>query len=53
LYECVDNPRHYAGYIDVYKYKLMYADLYGGINAFTFESFIKINGYRNEYKNND
>ena len=30
IYHCEETPLHYSGYIDVFKYKLLYGSLFGG-----------------------
>ena len=40
---------HYSGYINKFQYKLPYADIFGGITAFTADQFENVNGYSNEY----
>ncbi|CBY39402.1 unnamed protein product, partial [Oikopleura dioica] len=49
IYECLEIPRHYSGYIDIFNYTLLYDTIFGGITAFSAEAFEKINGYSNEY----
>merc|ERR550519_904815 len=49
IYHCEDIPMHFSGYIDIFKYKLLYGYLFGGVTAFSEEAFKKINGYSNEY----
>ena len=50
MYQCVDNPRHYAAWVDICQYKTAGCGLiYGGVNAFTTTAFVKINGYSNKY----
>jgi len=46
IYECLEIPRHYSGYIDIFNYTLLYDTIFGGITAFSAEAFEKINGYR-------
>ena len=52
IYECLDNPRHYSGYIDKWNYTIPFYYIYGGITAYSVEAFENINGfrYKNRYK---
>lgn len=52
IYHCRKNPLHYSAYINKWNYvspSQRYKRIYGGVTAFTPESFQAINGYSNEY----
>lgn len=40
-------PRHISVAIDKFKYKLLYAAIFGGITSMTTEQYIQLNGYSN------
>eukprot|EP00795_Rhopilema_esculentum_P000824 gene824-10566_t len=48
-YGCPASPMHMSPSIDKFDYKLPYTKLFGGIQAFTKEDYVKINGYTNIY----
>ncbi|XP_066993543.2 beta-1,4-N-acetylgalactosaminyltransferase bre-4 [Anabrus simplex] len=49
LYTCPEQPRHMSVAIDVFKYKLPYADIFGGVSAMTRAQFEKVNGFSNMF----
>ncbi|KAI8772560.1 beta-1,4-N-acetylgalactosaminyltransferase bre-4 isoform X1 [Biomphalaria glabrata] len=49
LYRCESNPRHYAVAMNKYNYTLPYPHLFGGINGFSKEQYLKVNGNSNLY----
>lgn len=49
LYTCPEQPRHMSVAIDVFKYRLPYADIFGGVSAMTREQFQKVNGFSNMF----
>ncbi|KAH9638925.1 hypothetical protein HF086_013824 [Spodoptera exigua] len=49
LYSCTTQPRHLSAAVDVFKYKLPYKTLFGGVSAMTNEQLRKVNGYSNKY----
>lgn len=48
-YSYVDGPTHLASRAEQFDYKLPYDGYFGGVTLFDKESFVKINGYSNEY----
>ncbi|KAJ8299531.1 hypothetical protein KUTeg_023591 [Tegillarca granosa] len=48
-YLCGKMPRHLSGLMDRHNYTLLYTGLLGGITAMTYNHFIKINGYSNQF----
>ncbi len=48
-YSYIDGPTHLASRAEQFNYKLPYDGYFGGVTLFDKESFIKINGYSNEY----
>ncbi len=48
-YSYVEGPTHLASRAEQFDYKLPYDGYFGGVTVFDRESFIKINGYSNEY----
>ncbi|WAR07163.1 BRE4-like protein [Mya arenaria] len=49
MYTCSENPRHMSPAVDVFRYKLPYKALVGGVLSIKAEHFFKINGYSNLY----
>ncbi|XP_043463549.1 beta-1,4-N-acetylgalactosaminyltransferase bre-4-like [Leptopilina heterotoma] len=49
LYNCPEQPRHMSVAIDKFKYRLPYADLFGGVSAMTKEHFKLVNGFSNVF----
>lgn len=49
LYTCPEQPRHMSVAVDVFKYKLPYSSLFGGVSALTKEQFITVNGFSNSF----
>jgi len=48
-YSYVDCPTHLASRAEQFNWKLPYDGYFGGVTLFDKDSFIKINGYSNEY----
>jgi len=48
-YSYADKPTHLARRLDYLGYKPCYADNFGGVTLFDKESFVKVNGFSNEY----
>jgi hypothetical protein len=48
-YSYVDGPTHLASRAEQFDYKLPYDGYFGGVTIFDKASFVKINGYSNEY----
>jgi len=48
-YSYCDHPTHLAGKAEQFGWTLPYYSYFGGVTMFDTESFIKINGYANEY----
>lgn len=48
-YSTVPNPTHLAAEAEQFGYKLPYEGYFGGVTLFDKHSFIKSNGYSNEY----
>ncbi|BES92782.1 Galactosyl_T_2 [Nesidiocoris tenuis] len=49
LYTCPDQPRHMSAAVDVFSYRLPYADIFGGVSAMSKAQFEKVNGFSNKY----
>ncbi|XP_033229170.1 beta-1,4-N-acetylgalactosaminyltransferase bre-4-like [Belonocnema kinseyi] len=49
LYTCPEQPRHMSVAVDKFKYRLPYADLFGGVSAMTREHFRLVNGFSNVF----
>lgn len=49
LYTCPEQPRHMSVAVDVFKYKLPYNTLFGGVSALTKEQFTTVNGFSNSF----
>jgi len=48
-YSFVPNPAHLAGEAEQFGFKLPYDGYFGGVTLFDKHSFIKVNGYSNDY----
>jgi predicted glycosyltransferase involved in capsule biosynthesis len=48
-YSYCENPTHLAARAEQFGWKLPYDKYFGGVTLFDKESFLKINGYANEY----
>lgn len=48
-YEYQENPTHLAAAASQFNYKLPYDGYFGGVTMFSRNSFMKVNGYSNEY----
>jgi predicted glycosyltransferase involved in capsule biosynthesis len=48
-YSFVPNPTHLAGEAEQFGFKLPYDGYFGGVTLFDKHSFIKVNGYSNDY----
>lgn len=48
-YTFCETPTHLSARAQQFGYKLPYNELFGGVTVFNRESFLKINGYSNEY----
>jgi hypothetical protein len=48
-YDYTDGPTHLASQAEQFGYKLPYDGYFGGVTIFDKPSFIKINGYSNDY----
>ncbi|XP_078044847.1 beta-1,4-N-acetylgalactosaminyltransferase bre-4 [Augochlora pura] len=49
LYTCPEQPRHMSVAVDKFKYRLPYADLFGGVSAMSREHFRLVNGFSNVF----
>ncbi|XP_064488284.1 beta-1,4-N-acetylgalactosaminyltransferase bre-4-like [Ornithodoros turicata] len=49
LYTCPEHPRHMSVAIDVFKYRLPYAGIFGGVSALKKEHMQLVNGFSNEF----
>ncbi|KAK2581190.1 hypothetical protein KPH14_007992 [Odynerus spinipes] len=49
LYTCPEQPRHMSVAVDKFRYKLPYADLFGGVSAMSREHFRLVNGFSNVF----
>lgn len=49
LYTCPEQPRHMSVAVDKFKYRLPYADLFGGVSAMSREQFHLVNGFSNVF----
>ncbi|KAK3852896.1 hypothetical protein Pcinc_040530 [Petrolisthes cinctipes] len=49
LYTCSDQPRHMSVAVDVFKYKLPYEDIFGGVSAMSVSQFQAVNGFSNKF----
>ncbi len=48
-YSYPEGPTHLASEVEQFNWKLAYEGYFGGVTLFDKESFLKINGYSNEY----
>jgi hypothetical protein len=48
-YDYTDGPTHLASQAEQFDYKLPYDGYFGGVTIFDKPSFLKINGYSNDY----
>uniref|UniRef100_A0A1B6HUM2 Beta-1,4-N-acetylgalactosaminyltransferase n=1 Tax=Homalodisca liturata TaxID=320908 RepID=A0A1B6HUM2_9HEMI len=49
FYTCPEQPRHMSVAVDIFQYKLPYAELFGGVSAMTKEQFQQVNGFSNMF----
>lgn len=49
LYNCPEQPRHMSVAIDIFKYKLPYKGIFGGVSAISKEHFELLNGFSNSF----
>ncbi|XP_015596917.1 beta-1,4-N-acetylgalactosaminyltransferase bre-4 [Cephus cinctus] len=49
LYTCPEQPRHMSVAVDKFKYRLPYADIFGGVSAMSREHFRLVNGFSNAF----
>ncbi|XP_044740350.1 beta-1,4-N-acetylgalactosaminyltransferase bre-4 [Chrysoperla carnea] len=49
LYNCPEQPRHMSVAVDIFKYRLPYQTLFGGVCALTRDQFISVNGFSNMF----
>lgn len=49
LYTCPEQPRHMSVAVDKFKYRLPYADLFGGVSAMSRDHFRLVNGFSNVF----
>ncbi|XP_066270171.1 beta-1,4-galactosyltransferase 2-like [Branchiostoma lanceolatum] len=49
LYTCADQPKHLSVSVDTLKYRLPYADIFGGVVALSADQFRRVNGFSNLY----
>ncbi|XP_060523256.1 beta-1,4-N-acetylgalactosaminyltransferase bre-4-like [Cylas formicarius] len=49
LYTCPDQPRHMSVAVDIFKYRLPYPAIFGGVSAITTEHFKLLNGFSNSF----
>lgn len=47
LYTCPEQPRHMSAAVDIFKYKLPYSGIFGGVSAISTEHFKLLNGFSN------
>ncbi|VBB33922.1 unnamed protein product [Acanthocheilonema viteae] len=48
-YGCPDTPRHIGAYVNTLGYRLMYAEIVGGVLAIRMNHFHAVNGFSNEF----
>ncbi|XP_066919813.1 beta-1,4-N-acetylgalactosaminyltransferase bre-4-like isoform X2 [Clytia hemisphaerica] len=49
MYSCQSSPQHLSVSLDKYNYRLLYQELFGGIEMFTRDHFELINGFSNSF----
>ncbi|KAF5296459.1 hypothetical protein FQR65_LT01448 [Abscondita terminalis] len=49
LYTCPEQPRHMSVAVDIFKYKLPYKSIFGGVSAISKEHFELLNGFSNSF----
>lgn len=49
LYTCPQQPRHMSVAVDMFKYKLPYPAIFGGVSAINTEHFKILNGFSNSF----
>ncbi|CAG9857087.1 unnamed protein product [Phyllotreta striolata] len=49
LYTCPEQPRHMSVAVDIFKYKLPYPEIFGGVSAISTEHFKLLNGFSNSF----
>lgn len=49
LYTCPEQPRHMSVAIDIFKYRLPYKSIFGGVSAISKEHFELLNGFSNSF----
>lgn len=49
LYTCPEHPRHMSVAVDVFKYRLPYTAIFGGVSALKKEHMQLVNGFSNEF----
>ncbi|XP_023312748.1 beta-1,4-N-acetylgalactosaminyltransferase bre-4-like, partial [Anoplophora glabripennis] len=49
LYTCPEQPRHMSVAIDIFKYKLPYPAIFGGVSAISKKHFKLLNGFSNSF----
>lgn len=48
-YSYCENPTHLATKVSQFRYKMPFAEYFGGVTLFNREDFIKVNGYSNVF----
>lgn len=48
-YNCIDSPRHLSVAIDVFKYRLPFKNIFGGVISMQANQFKKLNGFSNRF----
>ncbi|XP_030754308.1 beta-1,4-N-acetylgalactosaminyltransferase bre-4 [Sitophilus oryzae] len=49
IYSCPQQPRHMSVAVDIFKYKLPYPAIFGGVSAISTEHFKLLNGFSNSF----
>ncbi|CAG9813386.1 unnamed protein product, partial [Phaedon cochleariae] len=49
LYTCPEQPRHMSVAVDIFKYRLPYPAIFGGVSAISTEHFKLLNGFSNSF----
>ncbi|KAG5872935.1 hypothetical protein JTB14_005956 [Gonioctena quinquepunctata] len=49
LYTCPEQPRHMSVAVDIFKYRLPYPAIFGGVCAISTEHFKLLNGFSNSF----